>query len=216
MLLRREAMSPVCAPALLRGPVPLAEPADLARHVLLHPSADRRDWRLWLRAARPASRTGARTGRSYAPEGRTPAVARTAKRIARRMIAAVSDRGLMRFTPCEGALSADRSIAFLRQSAKDAGRKLVPIVDKPEVRKAGEVTAWIESHAHGIEPCHLPSYAPDHNPSECVNNGLKRQQPQAGSERELVKRTRSVPRVIQRSPARVRAYFGPGPVRYAA
>jgi LysR family glycine cleavage system transcriptional activator len=51
VLLRREAMSPVCAPALLRGPVPLAEPADLARHVLLHPSADRRDWRLWLRAA---------------------------------------------------------------------------------------------------------------------------------------------------------------------
>src|SRR3954468_1322991 len=51
VLLRREAISPVCARALLRGPVPLREPADLARHVLLHPSADRRDWRTWLRAA---------------------------------------------------------------------------------------------------------------------------------------------------------------------
>ena len=67
----REAMSPVCAPALLRGPVPLAEPADLARHVLLHPSADRRDWRLWLRAARPASRTGAQLrARRSDPGGR--------------------------------------------------------------------------------------------------------------------------------------------------
>src|SRR5919199_2303221 len=36
-------------------------------------------------------------GRSYAPKGRTPVVARTAKRIARSMIAAVGDRGLVRF-----------------------------------------------------------------------------------------------------------------------
>jgi len=32
-------------------------------------------------------------GRSYAPRGRTPVVARTAKRVARSMIAAVSNRG---------------------------------------------------------------------------------------------------------------------------
>ena len=60
---------------------------------------------------------------------------------------------------------------------------------------------------------------PDHNPSEYLNNDLKqklRQQPQSGSEQELIKRTRSVLRVIQCSPERVRAYFRPEPVRYAA
>src|SRR5689334_15533658 len=51
VLLRREALCPVCAPALLDGPPPLRGPADLAGHVLLHPTADRRDWRKWLRAA---------------------------------------------------------------------------------------------------------------------------------------------------------------------
>jgi hypothetical protein len=43
-----------------------------------------------------------------------------------------------------------------------------------------------------------------------------RQQPQPGSKEELIGRTRSVLRAVQRSPERVRAYFTPEPVRYAA
>ena len=53
-------------------------------------------------------------GRSYAPKGRTPVVPRTARRITQSMISAVSNRGLMRFMMDEGALNADRFIAFLR------------------------------------------------------------------------------------------------------
>jgi transposase len=158
-------------------------------------------------------------GRSYAPKGETPAIARSAKRIARSMISAVSNRGLMRFMLHEGALTADRFIAFLRQLIKDAGRKVVLIVDDLKVDKAGKVTAWVASHAHEIELYYLPSYAPDHNPTEYLNNDLKqqlRQQPQPGSPRELIERTRSVLRAIQRSPDRIRAYFRPEPVRYAA
>jgi transposase len=158
-------------------------------------------------------------GRSWAPKGRTPVVARTAKRVTRSMIAAVSNRGLMRFMLYEGALNADRFIAFLRRLVRDAGRKVILIVDNLKVHKAGKVRAWVASHAHEIELFYLPAYAPDHNPSEYLNNDLKqqlRQQPQSGSERELVERTRSVLRVIQRSPERVRAYFRPEPVRYAA
>ncbi|MFZ1431526.1 MAG: LysR substrate-binding domain-containing protein [Geminicoccaceae bacterium] len=50
-LLWQETMTPVCSPALLeRGP-PLAQPADLARHTLLHPTQERQDWRKWLAAA---------------------------------------------------------------------------------------------------------------------------------------------------------------------
>jgi transposase len=158
-------------------------------------------------------------GRSYAPKGRTPVIARTAKRVTRSMIAAVSNRGLMRFMLYEGALNADQFIAFLRRLIADAGRKVFLIVDNLKVHKAGKVQAWAESHAHEIELFHLPSYAPDHNPSEYLNNDLKQQlrrQPQAGSKEELIGRTRSVLRAIQRSPERVRAYFTPEPVRYAA
>src|ERR671929_267401 len=158
-------------------------------------------------------------GRSWAPRGETPVVARTVKRVTRSMIAAVSNRGLVRFMLYEGALNADRFIDFLRRLIKDAGRKVVLVVDNLKVHKAGKVTAWVESHEHEIELFYLPSYAPDHNPSEYLNNDLKqqlRQQPQSGSGQELVERTRSVLRAIQRSPERVRTYFRPEPVRYAA
>ena len=135
------------------------------------------------------------------------------------MISAVSNHGLMRFMLYEGALNADGFIAFLRRLTKDAGRKVVLIVDNLKVHKAGKVQAWVKGHAHEIELYYLPSYAPDHNPTEYLNNDLKqrlRQQPLPGSKEELVRSARSVLRTIQRSPERVRAYFRPEPVRYAA
>ena len=146
-------------------------------------------------------------------------VARTAKRVAQSMIAAVSNRGLVRFMLYEGALNADLFLEFLRRLTKDAGRKGILIVDNLKVHKAGRVRAWVASHAHEIELVYLPSYAPDHNPSEYLNNDLKqalRQKPQPDGKDELIGNTRSVLRSIQRSPDRVRAYFRPEPVRYAA
>jgi transposase len=135
------------------------------------------------------------------------------------MISAVSNRGLMRFMLYEGALNADGFIAFLRRLTRDAGRKVVLIVDNLKVHKAHKVQAWVERHAHAIELFHLPAYAPDHNPTEYLNNDLKqqlRQQPQPASKEELIGQTRAVLRTIQRSPERVRAYFTPEPARYAA
>jgi LysR family glycine cleavage system transcriptional activator len=51
VLLRREAMAPVCAPALIDKSPALREPADLDSRTLLHPNPDRQDWRKWLRSA---------------------------------------------------------------------------------------------------------------------------------------------------------------------
>src|SRR5207237_1545001 len=86
-------------------------------------------------------------GRSWAPKGRTPVVARSAKRVTRSMIAAVSNRGLMRFMLYEGALNADLFLDFLRRLTKDAGRKVILIVDNLKVHKAGKVRTWVARHA---------------------------------------------------------------------
>jgi hypothetical protein len=91
------------------------------------------------------------TGRSSAPRGRAAVVARTAKRIMQSMIAAASNRGLMRFMPYDGALTADRFVAFLRRLVRDAKRKVILIADNLKVHKAGKVQAWVESHRHEIE-----------------------------------------------------------------
>ncbi len=158
-------------------------------------------------------------GRSYAPKGRTPVVGRTAKRIAQSMISAVSNRGLMRFMLYDGALDAARFLTFLRRLIKDAAPKVFLIVDNLRVHHAKKVKAWAERHRHAIELFYLPAYAPEHNPDEYLNNDVKqklRQKPQPGSKDELVASTRTVLRAIQRSPVRIRSYFRPDPVKYAA
>ena len=159
------------------------------------------------------------TGRSYAPKEQTPVVARTARRITPSMISAVSNRGLMRFMLYEGALNADRFIAFLRRLAKDASQKVFLIVDNLRVHHATKVKVWVAAHAHEIELFYLPADAPDHNLDEYLNNDLKqklRQQPQPATKDELIKNTRAVMRAIQRSPRRIQSYFRPSPASYAA
>ncbi len=51
-----EEIFPVCAPKLLEGPAPLAQPGDLRHHTLIHLEWDSEDvtaptWRMWLLAA---------------------------------------------------------------------------------------------------------------------------------------------------------------------
>ena len=128
-------------------------------------------------------------------------VVRTAKRITQSMISAVSNRGLMRFMLYEGALNADRFIAFLRRLIKDAGQKVFLIVDNLKVHHASKVKTWVAAHAHEIELFYLPAYAPDHNPDEYLNNDLKqklRQQPQPAIERRAAQEH---PRRAARHPA---------------
>src|SRR5215475_10037547 len=48
VLIRRERLTPVCAPSLAKGGLPLEGPHDLKHHVLLHPNPDPYDWRKWL------------------------------------------------------------------------------------------------------------------------------------------------------------------------
>jgi transposase len=158
-------------------------------------------------------------GRTWALKGQTPVVAQSAKWITQSLISAVSNRGLMRFMFYDGALNADRFIAFLRRLVKDAKQKVFLIVDNLKVHHAKRVKAWLAGHAHEIELFYLPAYAPEHNPDEYLNNDLKqqlRQQPQPGSKDDMVKNTRAVLRTIQRTPARVQGYFRPALVQYAA
>ena len=54
-------------------------------------------------------------GRSYAPRGATPVVVRTAKRITKSMISAVSNRGLLRFMLYDGGLNVELLLTFLRR-----------------------------------------------------------------------------------------------------
>ena len=63
--LMAEDIFPVCSPTLLHGDNPLQRPEDLEHHTLLHSTASREDWQLWLTAAGLPVALAARRGMSF-------------------------------------------------------------------------------------------------------------------------------------------------------
>jgi transposase len=159
-------------------------------------------------------------GRSFAPRGKTPVLPRPATRVSQSMISSLTNRGTLRFMVYDGALTAATFLVFLRRLVKGAaGRKLFVIADNLRVHRARRVTAWVKANAGRIELFYLPSYAPEHNPDEFLNNDVK----QAMARRQVPRDKASLKagltsymRGLQRRPAKVRAFFQAPSVRYAA
>ena len=158
-------------------------------------------------------------GRSFAPKGETPVITRPASRFSCSMISTVTNLGTLRFMILAGALNVSIFLTFLHRLIKDAPRKVFLIVDNLRVHRAKRVSAWLEANRDRIEVFYLPPYAPEHNPDEFMHNDLK--QPLA---RRRIPRDKTAMkagllcymRSLQRQPAKVRAFFQPPSVRYAA
>jgi transposase len=158
-------------------------------------------------------------GRSFAPEGQTPAIPRPATRFTHSMISTVTNQGKLRFMIYDGALNTWIFLIFLRRLIKDAPRKVFLIVDNLRVHWAKSVTAWVEAHSDRIELFYLPPYAPDHNPDEFMHNDLKQGLARQRIPKDRVALKSSLQfhmRSLQRRPAKVRAFFQAPTVRYAA
>lgn len=81
---------------------------------------------------------------------------------------------------------------------------------------------WAEANADRIELFLLPSYGPDLNPDEFLNNDVKRSPRRPLGRRrpadrtEMITGVRAYLRSTQRQPAIVKRYFHAESVRYAA
>jgi transposase len=157
--------------------------------------------------------------RGYAPPGQTPIIKIPARRKSLSMIAAVTNQGKVRFMIYPGGLTPQRLIVFLQRLIKDARRKVFLILDNLNVHKAKAVRDWLAEHADRIEVCYLPPYSPELNPSEYFNGDLKgaiQRDIPPKDVKDLKRTVLSHSRRIQKSPARVRAYFKNRYIRYAA
>ena len=158
-------------------------------------------------------------GRSFAPQGQTPVVARTAKRHTISMISTVTSRGTTRFMLYQGALNVALFLTFLKRLTRDATRKIFLIVDNLKVHHAKKVQAWVAAHPHKIELFFLPPYAPEHNPDELLNSAVKRhlaQRPPPSHRDQLTASLRAHMRHLQRLPEKIRAFFRAPTTAYAA
>lgn len=158
-------------------------------------------------------------GRSFAPTGQTPVIARPATRFSFSMISTLTNLGTLRFMIFEGALNALIFLNFLRRLIKNAPRKVFLIVDNLRVHHAKLVTAWVQAHSDRIELFYLPPYAPEHNPDEFMHNDLK----QAIARGRIAKDKAAMRsglhaymRDLQRRRTKVQTFFQAPSVRYAA
>jgi len=124
-----------------------------------------------------ADQTGVRNtsqyGRSYAPKGKTPVKQTMAKRLSINMISTITNQGKVRFMTYKGTMNSQRFIIFLKRLIKGASRKLYIILDNLKVHHSKIVKKWTEENNDKIALFFLPSYSPELNPDEYLNNDLK-------------------------------------------
>jgi len=158
-------------------------------------------------------------GRSYSPKGQTPEMRTIAKRYSLSMVSAITNQGTVRFMVYKGGMNVDIFKRFLLRLIKDCKRKVFLIVDNLRVHHSYVLTDWLEEHKNEIELFFLPSYAPERNPDEYLNNDLKKSienRPIASSLKELGQNVVSHMRSLQKMPYRVMRFFEHPSVNYAA
>jgi transposase len=158
-------------------------------------------------------------GRTYGLKGETPVITVSGKRFGANMISAITNKGELKFKIFEGRFVTEVFLDFLTRLIHRSRRKIFFIVDGHPVHKANRVHKWLKAHSDRIELFFLPSYSPEINPDEYLNQDVKTNA--VGKRRphnlaELVTNVKSFLEERKNNPEKVKAYFGAWPVRYAA
>lgn len=157
--------------------------------------------------------------KGFAPKGKTPVVSLNAKKSSINMISSITNQGKVRFMLYQETMTSQVFIKFLSRLIKDAKRKVFLVLDNHRVHHSKIVKEWLEQHKEQIELFFLPSYSPELNPDEYLNGNLKqkiRSGLPARSQKDLIKKTRSFMKTLQRRPHHVRGYFKHPKATYAA
>jgi transposase len=148
-------------------------------------------------------------GRSYGLKGQTPVILASGQRFGCNMISAITNQG--RFT-------AQVFLEFLRRLVRQSARRVYLIIDRHPVHRSRKVKNWVKENEERIRLVFLPSYSPELNPDELLNqdvksNALGRQRP--GNQSELMGKVRSYLRSRQCKQDIVANYFLGKHVQYA-
>ena len=171
---------------------------------------------LWL--DQTGLRSDAPVGRTWAPVGRTPVVAKTGKRFGMNVMAAISNKGELYFTCYTGSFTGPVFLAYLKRLVGHMDRKIHLIVDGHPVHRRVNIRNWLAEHVASIEMHFLPGYSPELNPVELLNGDVKRHVAQANpaNPAQLAAAASAHLRRRQNQPEAVKALFGKPEVRYAA
>lgn len=166
-----------------------------------------------------AVRSRDQVGKGYSMRGVKPVQAQGGYRFGVNMVSAINNSGNSRFMLFTGKMNGKKFIEFLRRLIKQQKQKIVLILDNATYHKSAAVNAFIAKHAEAIELVFLPTYTPELNPDEYMNNALKQKlnrRPKAKSKKELTTSVSYIMRSMQGSKNSIKNLFSHEKVRYAA
>jgi len=159
-------------------------------------------------------------GRTWGRKGETPVVSSTGARYRMSLISAVTSRGHMRFMiKPTGGVNADVFIEFLKRLLIGSKNRIFLIVDRGPAHVAKKTKAFVASLGGRLRLFYLPPYSPDKNPDELVWKHLKADtvgRTSITSFDDFKDKVRSSMLSLQRSPAKIRAFFHKPSLKYAA
>jgi hypothetical protein len=163
-------------------------------------------------------RSDHQAGRSYGRRGQTPVIPGTGRRFGCNMISAITNRGKLLFMVFEEKFDFRVMLRFLKRLIRQVVGRVFLILDSHPVHKAARVTRWLEQHADKIRVAFLPTYSPELNPDELLNqdvksNALGRRRPV--DQWDLIGHVRGYLRSTQHQPLIVKAFFHGQHVQYA-
>ncbi len=112
-------------------------------------------------------------GRTYGLKGKTPVVKRTGNRFSCNMISSITNLGNLSFMVFHDSFTSDIFLKFLKRLIRQHYRKLFLIVDNHAAHKSKKVIDWLTINADRIRVYYLPSYCPELNPDEFLNQDIK-------------------------------------------
>jgi transposase len=158
-------------------------------------------------------------GRGYARIGERVTMEVPAPHLRVNQIAAISNEGTARFMTYKGSLTAAVFLLFLQRLIKGTSRKVLLIADNLRAHQTPEVQAWVAARQEQIEIFYLPTYSPEMNPVEYLNNDLKGRVNAAGLANDrpaLHERVLKFMGRLSRLPRHVISYFLHPWTQYAA
>ena len=112
-------------------------------------------------------------GRTYGLKGKTPIVKRTGNRFSCNMISAISNLGKLKFMVFNENFTSEIFIKFLNRLVRQSDKKVFLIVDNHRAHKSKKINKWLESNTEHVQLFFLPSYCPELNPDEFLNQDVK-------------------------------------------
>jgi len=190
---------------------------------------DPKEVRRWLEQDYPAIRTQARRekavihwgdemglrsqdqrGRSFGRRGKTPVIPGTGQRFGCNLISTITNGGRMAFMVFSEAFTGPVLIHFLRRLVRQSPQKVFLILDRHPVHRARAVAQWVAKHANRIRIFELPTYSPELNPDEYLNQDVKSNtlgQQRPHDKKEMIGDLRSYLRSTQKRHDIVESYF---------